>query len=194
MFKVKEYDLPDFTIFKSGISSEKFSTWVPTKKILILGRSNKPEASLKNITDDIEIYKRPSGGETVILTPKTLVLSKNVNNVTLENSWEVFQSINQEIIKKLEYLNIRNLHRKGISDITINEKKILGSSIYRTRNRLFYHAVLNVAESVSTISKYILHPKREPDYRKGRSHDSFVTSIWQEGYHIPMQEILNIFK
>jgi lipoate-protein ligase A len=54
--------------------------------------------------------------------------------------------------------------------------------------------VLNVAESVECINKYIRHPKREPDYRKGRNHNEFVTSIMQHYPDITMQKLMESLK
>ena len=70
----------------------------------------------------------------------------------------------------------------GISDITMAGKKILGSSIYRSKEALLYHAVLNLGEPASTFERYLKHPTKEPDYRQGRSHSEFVTSLKEIGY------------
>jgi lipoate-protein ligase A len=40
------------------------------------------------------------------------------------------------------------------------------------------------------MSKYIKHPSKEPDYRQGRSHDEFVTSLQQQGFDIPVTNII----
>jgi lipoate-protein ligase A len=136
------------------------------------------------LQDGITVVKRPSGGETVILTPNTIVIAISFTTETLKNPKEYYHKINDSIIGVLAQQGIQNLLQKGISDIAIGEKKILGSSIYRRPNRAFYHAVLNVAEDISIIAKYILHPSKEPDYRKGRPHSEFVTSLKKEGYHI----------
>jgi lipoate-protein ligase A len=88
-------------------------------------------------------------------------------------------------------LGIENLNSKGISDLSIGDKKIMGSSMYLKGNDLFYHAVLNVSEEVSLISKYLKHPKKEPDYRKGRPHNEFVTSLHAEGYYIDVDVIMD---
>jgi lipoate-protein ligase A len=74
--------------------------------------------------------------------------------------------------------------------VAIGDKKILGSSIYRRRKILFYHAVLNVSEPIETIERYIKHPTREPDYRNGRKHHEFVTSLHAEGYKLTMKKII----
>ena len=47
---------------------------------------------------------------------------------------------------------------------------------------MLYHAVLNVSMKVEVLERYIAHPPREPDYRKGRPHKDFVTSLSELGY------------
>jgi len=71
----------------------------------------------------------------------------------------------------------------GISDIAISGKKILGSAIYRSKDALLYHAVLNLGEPATTFERYLRHPSKEPDYRLGRSHSEFVTSLKEKGYN-----------
>jgi lipoate-protein ligase A len=102
-----------------------------------------------------------------------------------------FKLINNAIIEALSGLGIKNIGNKGISDISIGEKKILGSSIYRKQQVLFYHAVLNISEPVENISLYLKHPKKEPDYRLGRDHEEFVTSLHKEGYIITFKVLSN---
>ncbi|NVN96238.1 MAG: hypothetical protein HXX18_13265 [Bacteroidetes bacterium] len=190
--ELKEYDLPDIEIFHNTIKDYKFHIWHPDKIYLILGQSNKMETSLfldKVELDEITVLKRPSGGETVILTPNTLVISAVFVNPEVKRPHQYFARFNDFIIKGLLISGIENVNHKGISDLAIGEKKILGSSIYHKKDKIFYHAVLNVAESIEVIEKYIQHPKREPDYRKGREHGEFVTSIVQHYPDKSMNEI-----
>lgn len=181
---VKNYNLPDFDIFENQ-DDYSFFIWRPENTSLVLGQSNHPESSLitQNVLQDqIPVYKRPSGGETVILTKNMLVISVAFRVTSLQNPKIYFEKINHAIIRALELQGVRGLYQRGISDISIDHKKILGSSIYRTTEKMFYHAVLNISENIDTISKYIAHPAKEPDYRQGRSHKDFVTSLSEAGY------------
>ena len=167
--------------------------WQPEETVIVLGQSNQTEtAGHTDIagTDGIVVYKRPTGGQTVILTPKTLIISVRLIADKLDNPQVYFKRINNLLILALTNLGIKNLNERGISDIAIGEKKILGSSIYRKRNMVFYHAVLNVAETPEFIGRYLKHPSREPDYRTGRKHEDFITSIHLAGYPILLHEIL----
>jgi lipoate-protein ligase A len=196
-FALTAYSLPDYEIFKQPLSDYEFSLWQPDQTYLILGQSNTAENSLyldKVLIDNVVVMKRPSGGETVILTPKTLVISAVYINHETKNAHAFFRIFNNLIINGLTQSGIQNVSHKGISDLAIGEKKILGSSIYSKREKVFYHAVLNVAESVECINKYIRHPKREPDYRKGRNHNEFVTSIMQHYPDITMQKLMESLK
>ena len=183
------YNLPDIQILESEKAYD-FCVWQPDDTYIILGRANDAETAVfteKAEKNNLKILKRPSGGESVILSPSMIVFSLKITLENLKNPHKIFEIINADLISSLTKLGIENLHSKGISDLSIGEKKILGSSIYRKQNTLFYHAVLNVKEDISIISSYLKHPKKEPDYRKGRNHDEFVTSIYREGYEIEFQ-------
>jgi len=192
--EITAYNLPDIEIFLHPQSDYTFSIWQPDTTYLILGQSNKLETSLfldKVESDKIIVMKRPSGGETVILTPNTLVISAVFIDTDMKKPHQYFPRFNESIIKGLSNSGIENVLHKGISDLALGEKKILGSSIYHKKDKVFYHAVLNVAEHIDIIEKYIRHPKREPDYRKGRGHGEFVTSIV---HHYPELKIKKIIE
>jgi lipoate-protein ligase A len=192
MVEIKSYDLKDYSIFDSEKESD-FLIWQPDKTFIILGRSNRIAEDSVHIEnarkDGVEIYKRPSGGEAVILSPNTLVISVKLPLKNTINTHHYFKVINHSIIEALSALGIKDLGNKGISDISIGMKKILGSSIYRKQQTLFYHAVLNISEPIEHISLYLKHPKKEPDYRLGRTHDEFVTSLRLEGYEFSFDEL-----
>lgn len=181
-----EYNLPDLIILKSTKKCD-FFLWIPDRTIIVQGRANNLHDSVfveLAHKDGIEIIKRPSGGESVILSRNTLVISVKIDIEDQLKAHSFFDKINSIIKLSLSNLGIKNLLSKGISDISIGEKKILGSSMFRKPGFLFYHAVLNVSENIEIIDKYLKHPKREPDYRKGRKHTDFVSSIKEQGYNI----------
>lgn len=192
MIEVKSYDLKDYSIFDSDKESD-FLIWQPDRTYIVLGRSNRVVEDSVHMDmareNGIAIYKRPSGGEAVILSPNTLVISVKLQLNNEIKTHHYFKIINNSIINALSELDVRQLGNKGISDISIGVKKILGSSIYRKQQTLFYHAVLNISEPVENISLYLKHPKKEPDYRLGRNHEEFVTSLKNEGYSFSFNEL-----
>jgi lipoate-protein ligase A len=62
----------------------------------------------------------------------------------------------------------------------------------KVNDKLVYHAVLNLSEDTSVFAKYLRHPVREPDYRAGRSHNEFVTSLANEGYTFTAEKVMSM--
>lgn len=181
--QVLNYNLPDFGLLQS--KTDASLVWIPDKTYIVLGASNRAESAIH--TDRVEkegisVLKRPSGGQTVMLTPLNIVIATVRVEPIMVQPKDVFDRTNQLIIAVLESFGMKGLHLTGISDIAIHGMKILGSAIYRKKNVLLYHAVLNVAEPASTFEHYLQHPQKEPDYRQGRTHADFVTSLCKEGF------------
>ncbi len=180
MLNKEKYNLPDIDLLETKKEGLSFIVWHPNRTYAILGASNKAESSFHLDAigkDEVIIQHRPSGGESVLLTPNTLVISFNIHTKEKINPKKFFIYINSTIIKALESLGYTDLSVRGISDICLGPKKILGCSIYRNANGILYQSVLNVSENPTLFSKYLKHPEREPDYRKGRKHGEFVTTL-----------------
>jgi lipoate-protein ligase A len=193
---INEYDLPDGRLLREDRAEFCLLPWVPAFTCVVLGQSNKVEEALhvENILNDhIPVYKRPSGGEAVVLSSHMIVVSILERKDTARTPRFYFETYNEKIIKALHGLGVRELRAEGTSDICIRDKKILGSSIYRNKDLVFYHAVLNISESSSLMERYLKHPRREPGYRRGRTHGEFVTSLAGEGYILTLAEIPRAF-
>ena len=188
---MSEYNLPDIHLLSD--KSKRFMVWIPETCFVVLGASNNAEDALfvdKTFEDNIQVIKRPSGGQTVMLTPKNLIISVAFHDSANIQPKHIFEQINTLIILSLEKYGVNNLTTRGISDIAIDGRKILGSSIYRSKDSLLYHAVLNISEPASTFEKYLKHPTKEPDYRQGRKHSDFVTSLHESGFVIDAFDLL----
>lgn len=190
--RVKKYNLPDSYLFETNVDTPLVKVWIPMETCIVLGRSNQPSDSLfieKVIEDSIPVYKRPSGGETVLLSNQMLVLSITVKQTGFKSGKSYFEKYNTKVISVLKNFGIDDLEYRGISDIAIRNLKILGSAVYQNKDVVFYHAVINVSESIALIEKYLKHPKREPDYRSNRNHKEFVTSLVQEKYDVKILDL-----
>lgn len=191
--EVRPYDLQDAAIF-SG-TGDDFLVWQPERTVIVLGQSNTPELSLleENVrADRVPVTKRPTGGEAVVLTPLMAVITVARNFTALTSSKEFFIEVNSMIMEVLRDYGVKELGSKGISDITVGNSKILGSSMHRREGRLVYHAVLNIGEDTVIFERYLRHPRREPDYRQNRRHREFVTSLEREGYQIEFEDLASI--
>ncbi len=191
----EEYTLLDAELLERDDYSYKYLLWVPEETSIIIGRSNEAGSAVfteNALADGVEVYQRPSGGESVVISPNTLIVSIGKNGDKFLKSTEYFQLYNGRIKQGLESLGIGELKMEGISDLTLNGKKILGCSIYRNKSKVFYHAVINVSESTDLLMRYLRYPKRTPEYRGGRNHAEFVTSLHNEGFNFSMEELKRV--
>ncbi len=187
----KTYTLPDNALLTVN-SFPAIVTWQPDQVYVVLGRSNNAEKSVhieRVEADEAILLKRPSGGEAVVLTPSMLVVACTDDINRYHAPRDFFALCNGILIDAFGRFDITGLSQRGISDISSEGMKIVGSSMYKGADRLFYHAVINVAERSGTISWYLKHPSREPDYRQGRPHDEFITSLSELGYKGSIEEL-----
>ncbi len=189
--RVLPYSLLDATLLDDWESRYLSLVWIPTEPAVVLGCSSQAERAVdevKVLLDGIPVYRRPTGGESMFLSSRMTAISLMLD---LENHIPprtLFNATAALIISALENLGVTGLSISGTSDLVFGGRKILGSAIYQRGTRLFYHAVLNVAEDPCTIQRYLRHPVREPQYRQGRAHDDFVTSLVRAGFHVSPED------
>jgi lipoate---protein ligase len=166
----------------------------PGEVIAVLGAGGNPEKDLvmANLeADGIPWTRRRGGGGTVVLSPGQVVLALVTGVPSPFRNKEYAAAINGWIIEALTGLGVRGVRERGISDLAIEEDKILGTSIYRRRLTLFYQASLLVSNDVSLFSRYLTMPERVPDYRQGRDHGAFCTTLAGEGYTFGTAEVIS---
>ena len=112
-----------------------------------------------------------------------------VINAFMKKPLKWFRHINGLIIDVLASNHVRNLSQRGVSDICIGTKKILGSSLYFPKGRLLYQASLLVDCDLNLIERYLRYPSREPDYRDGRSHRDFLVTLRNAGAGISITKL-----
>lgn len=156
--------------------------FVPDFSAVILGSANDAdlEVNLKACADlGVPVLRRYGGGGTVVLYPGCVVVSIGCWVKDQFNNSRYFKSINHALITALskEWPAMQALGQAGISDIVFGEKKVAGTSLFRSRNYLLYQASILVDLDVQLMGKLLRHPTREPDYRRGRPHSDFLTGL-----------------
>jgi len=164
---------------------------------VVLGRACKVEEDVMSdvcATDGVSISRRRGGGGTVVLAPGTLIISMAGRSSLQYHLREHMNAVNLVIISILEKLGVDSLSIRGTSDIAIGMNKILGSSLYRRKDLLLYQGSLLINPDLDLINRYLKQPRKQPSYRNGRPHGSFVTSLHNEGYTVAMDEIIKKLK
>lgn len=154
------------------------------QNVVVLANSNHADKET-NLAEcekiKIPILKRKGGGGTVVLGPGCLILTFAFYAKDIYANKEYFKKINQLWINALENYGIQNLTENGISDICCGDKKVAGTSIFRKKHLLVYQGSMLVDPNLELISTVLAHPSKEPDYRAGRPHHEFLTTLKQLG-------------
>lgn len=154
--------------------------WTSPEYSLILGASQKPEKELNLdhvVGDQIPIYRRRGGGGTVLLGPRGLCYALRFKKQSKYGIHDYLSKGTGLLQGLLESNFDLSTHQRGTSDLCIEQKKILGCSLYMPRDYVLYLASVLYQDETERISKYLAHPSREPEYRAGRLHKDFVTSL-----------------
>ncbi|MCB1164573.1 MAG: lipoate--protein ligase family protein [Leptospiraceae bacterium] len=130
------------------------------------------------------LCRRASGGGTVLHGPGnlnytiTLSLEHFPDLFSLRKSYQVFLGC---IIRGLKAQGVE-ARQLGLSDLVIDSegvaRKVSGNAQFRKAGMISHHGtLLTRSDLIPFISRYLAHPPEEPDYRKGRTHESFLGSL-----------------
>ncbi len=172
--------------------------FLPEKPCVVLGSSNKKELEVNEencAAEGIEVFKRYGGGGTVVLYKDSLVVSVGCWVRSIYDNDKYFKLMNDTIVSCLNELNPEvEFSQRGYSDIVVGEKKIAGTSLFRSRKYLLYQASVLLKLDIDLVDRALKHPTKEPDYRKGRKHEDFLSDLSSFGFNQGSEKILEHFK
>ncbi|MHB1461720.1 MAG: lipoate--protein ligase family protein [Armatimonadota bacterium] len=168
-----------------------FRTWWGGPIAVVAGCSEKLEqvANLPQCeVEGVPVFKRFTGGGTVVQTPDVLNFSYSIPAPTRVNILEAFRTTGEVLIGALQQFGI-TAQMLGISDIAVDGRKISGNAQAWKWKSVLVHGTLLVDIDIALIERLLLHPPKEPDYRQGRSHREFLTCLRQLGVTASHQQI-----
>lgn len=184
-------------LFMYGATFDKVTTFIyeQTGTEIVHGPSCVPENEIildQCTADNVPVHERRSGGGTVVLSSGMIIIVVTGQKNGIENPLQIFKIIHTSLIAVLKRNGIDTVIERGISDLAIGDKKVLGSSLYMGKKPPFfyYQSSLLVDTDLELMDHYLKHPPREPDYRCGRGHGAFCTTIHKEGFRYSIFEII----
>jgi len=170
---------------EAGESSESLRFWEYPSSAIVLGAGGSLVLDVheaKCIADGVLIQRRPSGGGTVLLGRGCLLFSLVLAYDRTPALREVNSSYRWILGRVCEALMpIANVELAGISDLAIAGRKVSGNAQQRKAKHLLHHGTLLYDFDLPLIGKYLNTPEREPAYRTGRGHDTFVQNLPLDG-------------
>jgi lipoate-protein ligase A len=156
--------------------------WESDHHFVVLGRSSSVTEDVHIDAcrrDNIPILRRASGGGTVLQGPGclsyALVLPIGLY-ADLRDIRHTYRFVLSRIVEPLSRWQSA-IAVQGISDLAVQGRKISGSAQRRTKEALLFHGTILYRMDAETISLYLKQPKRQPDYRRDRSHGEFLRTI-----------------
>lgn len=152
----------------------------PDRLMVVLGRGSDPEKELDIeacLRDGVPVFKRRGGGCAVVLDEGNVVVSAVLPVEGYGSNDRHFKRLSRWLTDGLTRAGIRGVDRGGVSDLVAGDRKVGGACIHRSKNILFYSTTLLVHPDRDSMERYLKHPPREPDYRRGRSHGEFVGTL-----------------
>ena len=121
-----------------------------------------------------------SGGGAVVLGPGCIVYSLVLSLEERPRLCDVRASYRAILECVIRALAVPGLETRGSSDLAIGVRKVSGNAQRRGQRALLHHGTLLYRFNQAWMS-VLKHPGREPDYRRGRSHDEFVANLPLDG-------------
>lgn len=180
---IKNIALDEALLLCSEQTGEQFLRfWKPQRNAVVMGRSGKLEQEAAQEYcrhHKIPVYRRPSGGGTILTGPGclmyTVVLNSNLNG-RLKEIQGCHDFVLGQMATALNNIGIPCCIL-GVSDLAIGNLKFSGNSLRLKRDAILYHGTLLCEFNLKEISNAILPPLKQPDYRQKRSHAEFVTNL-----------------
>jgi len=147
---------------------------------VVIGSGSKPslEVNLEACeADGVPVLRRRGGGCSVVLDPGNVIVSVAATGIPFGHHRRHFDELTAWLIGGLARIGVTGVNQAGICDLAIGDNKVAGACLHRSRDLLFYTASLLVGPDLARVSRYLRHPPREPDYRRGRPHDEFMGSL-----------------
>ncbi|MHC5067398.1 MAG: lipoate--protein ligase family protein [Planctomycetota bacterium] len=158
---------------------------------LVVGRNQDPtrEFHIDHAqVDGVPIHRRVTGGGAVVLAPGMVVVALRM---PLDRAGVdcYFDRVNGALIPAIAGLTSVPVACRGHGDLAVCEadgveRKILGASLRQAKGHAYYLGVLMVADALPLIERYCASPSRQPDYRAGRDHAAFCTSLGVHGVSV----------
>ena len=166
----------------AGRGASLLRLWDPPEFAVVLGASGRidDDVFLDNCAaDGVPIQRRSSGGGTVVLGPGVLCVSVFLPSDAAPGLARV-DLAHTHVLEKIA----RGLHGTmspmailGRGDLAIEDRKFAGSAQRRLKHWFMVHCSILYAFPIERISRYLKIPRRQPEYRAGRSHADFLVNL-----------------
>jgi lipoate-protein ligase A len=168
---------------EEGGAAEVLRFWEPEQCFVVAGYSNEVarEVNLPACREaGLGVFRRCTGGGTVLQGPGCLNYSL-VLNIDGRPPLATITGANRHIMERqrvaLTSILQRAVEVKGCTDLALGGLKFSGNAQRRKRRAILFHGTFLLRFDLALMDQFLKMPSRQPDYRKGRPHDGFLTNL-----------------
>jgi lipoate-protein ligase A len=164
---------------RDGLPS--FRTWTAGGHTVVVGRAGRIEAEVHVdfcARNDVPVIRRGSGGGAVCVGEGTLQYAFALPYALADELRTIGGS------KRFCNELLRSALPRGgelvadsSGDLVLGDRKVAGVALKRRRDAMLLHGTVLVDADLDLIARAIKHPPREPEYRCGRGHASFLANL-----------------
>ena len=160
--------------------------WESPEPFVVAGYANKiaTEVNVANCgAKKIPILRRCSGGGTVLQGrgclnyALILRIAKNSPLAGISSANKFIMERNRAAIESTISNPQAAISVSGHTDLTIDGLKFSGNSQRRHKHFLLFHGTFLLNFDLALVGQLLQMPSKQPDYRKERSHDEFLTNL-----------------
>lgn len=178
---------------------ETLRLWEPAAPMVVVGRASRVEEEVDVEACralDIPIFRRSSGGATIITGPGCLMYAvvlgyehrphlrmiDQAHRFVLGKLAAGVEQVTRPLRDSKSTSNrsgdLFHVQLSGTSDLTLDGRmKFSGNSLRCCRTHLLYHGTLLYDFPLEIVERCLRTPPRQPEYRQGRRHEEFVANI-----------------
>jgi lipoate-protein ligase A len=166
----------------AGKPTETLRLWEPGEPMVVVGRASRIGAEVHREAcreRGIPILRRSSGGAAIVTGPGCLMYAVVLSYAlrpTLRATDHAHRFVLGTIASALRPL-VPEVACRGISDMAVGPRKFSGNSMRCKRDHFLYHGTLLYDFPLELIDACLRMPPRQPQYRAGRAHGTFVTNL-----------------
>ncbi len=169
------------------MDGETLRLWESPVPVVVLGRSS-PDREIHEDAcrrDGVAVVRRVSGGATVLAGPGCLMYALVLDRrrrPELRGVDAAHRFVLERMVAALAPL-VPGVVRAGTSDLALAAgpgeppRKFSGNSLRVKRSHLLYHGTILYDFALERVGRWLAAPVREPKYRGGRDHASFLTNF-----------------
>ena len=163
-------------------AGEAIRVWEFRGPVVVAGRATRIGKEIDRSfceSHGIPILRRCSGGASVVGGPGCLMYSMVLcfeEHAALKRIDVAHRHVMTRVLRVLQN-QLAESELQGTCDLTWQNRKCSGNSLRIARRHLLYHGTILYDFDLPLIPQCLAEPPRQPEYRKGRGHESFVTNV-----------------